>query len=139
MITDFRTVAPTDPISRAVELTLAGFQQDFPVMDDQSRLVGVLTHADVLRGLAERGAAVSVQQTMRGEVETARPSEALDGALTRIHQNACRVLVVMDKEKVVGLLTPGNLGELIALEAARREAAAAQGSVERSFNVQPKH
>lgn len=131
MITDFRTVAPTDPISRAVELTLAGFQQDFPVMDDQSRLVGVLTHGDVLRGLAERGATVSVQQTMRGRVETAGPLEALDGALTRIHQNACRVLVVMDKEKVVGLLTPGNVGELIALGAAGREAAKAQRSVGR--------
>jgi Zn-dependent protease len=131
MITDFRTVAPTDPISRAVELTLAGFQQDFPVMDDQSRLVGVLTHADVLRGLAERGAAVSVQQTMQEGVGTASPSEALDGALMRIHQNACRVLVVMDKGKVVGLLTPGNVGELIALEAAGREAKKAQGSVGR--------
>lgn len=131
MITNFKTVAPTDPISRAVELTLAGFQQDFPVMDAQSRFVGVLTHADVLRGLADRGATASVQQTMRGEVETASPSEALDGALTRIHQNVCRVLVVMDKEKVVGLLTPGNVGELIALEAAGREAVNARGSVGR--------
>ena len=131
MITDFKTVAPTDPISRAVDLTLAGFQQDFPVMDAQSRLVGVLTHADVLRGLADRGATASVQQTMRGEVETASPSEALDGALTRVHQNVCRVLVVMDKEKVVGLLTPGNVGELIALEAAGREAVNARGSVGR--------
>lgn len=129
MITDFRTVAPTDPISRAVELTLAGFQRDFPVMDDQSRLVGVLTHADVLRGLAERGAAVSVQKTMQEGVGTANPSEALDGALMRIHQNSCGVLVVMDKGEVVGLLTPGNLGELIALEAAGWRAKKAQGSV----------
>jgi hypothetical protein len=49
----------------------------------------------------------------------------------RIHQNACRVLVVMDKGKVVGLLTPGNVGELIALEAAGRDAKKAQGSVGR--------
>ena len=32
MITDFRTVSPTEPLSRAVELTLAGSQRDFPVM-----------------------------------------------------------------------------------------------------------
>ncbi len=131
MITDFKTVAPTDPLSRAVELTLAGFQQDFPVMDDRSRLVGVLTHGDVLRGLAERGATVSVQQAMRSNVETAGPSEALDGALTRIHQNGCRVLMVVDNEKVVGLLTAGNVGELIALEGAGRQAAKAEGSAGR--------
>jgi hypothetical protein len=47
MITDFRSVFPTDPVSRAVD-PLAGFQQDFPVMDDE-RLLGVPTHGDVLR------------------------------------------------------------------------------------------
>ena len=121
MITDFKTVSPTEPLSRAVELTLAGFQQDFPVMDAGARLVGVLTHSDVLKGLAAQGAAIPVQQAMRSTVETASPSEALDGALTRIHQNGCRVLMVVDNEKVVGLLTAGNVGELIALEAAGRQ------------------
>jgi CBS domain-containing protein len=71
MITDFKTVSPTDPLSRAVDLTLAGFQQDFPVMDGEARLVGVLTHGDVLRGLAERGATVSVEQVMGRTLETA--------------------------------------------------------------------
>jgi CBS domain-containing protein len=131
MITDFKTVAPTDPLSRAVELTLAGFQQDFPVMGDGSRLVGVLTYGDVLRGLAERGATASVQQAMRSNAETASPSDALDGALTRIHQNGCRVLMVVDNEKVVGLLTAGNVGELIAIEAAGRQAAEVEGSTGR--------
>jgi Zn-dependent protease/CBS domain-containing protein len=131
MITDFKTVAPTEPLSRAVELTLAGFQQDFPVMDSGARLVGVLTYGDVLRGLAERGATASVQQAMRSNAETASPSDALDGALMRIHQNGCRVLMVVDNEKVVGLLTAGNVGELIAIEAAGRQAAKVEGSTGR--------
>jgi CBS domain-containing protein len=80
--------------------------------------MGVLTHGDVLRGLAERGANLSVQQAMQGELETASPSEALDGALTRMHQGERRVLMVVEDEKVVGLLTVGNIGELLALEAA---------------------
>ena len=50
MITVFKTVSPADPLSRAVELTLAGFQQDFPVLDG-TRLAGVLTYGDVLKGL----------------------------------------------------------------------------------------
>ena len=61
---------------------------------------------------------------MRSSVETASPSEALDGALTRIQQNGCRVLMVVDDAKVVGLLTAGNVGELIAMEAAGRQGAA---------------
>jgi Zn-dependent protease/predicted transcriptional regulator len=128
MITDFKTVSPTDPLSRAVDLTLAGFQQDFPVMDGEARLVDVLTHGNVLRGLAERGATVSVEQVMGRTLETAASSEALDGALTRIHQTGCGALMVVDHEKVVGLLTAANVGELIALEAAGRRTARSQGS-----------
>ena len=117
MITDFKTVAPTDALSRAVELTLTGFQQDFPVLDG-ARLVGVLTYNDVLRGLAERGPDLPVQQAMKGELATATPAEALDGALTRMRQCGCVVSMVVEDERVVGLLTAGNIGELIALEAA---------------------
>jgi Zn-dependent protease/CBS domain-containing protein len=128
MITDFKTVSPTDALSRAVELTLAGFQQDFPVMDGP-RLVGVLTYSDVLRGLAERGANLSVQQAMRGEVVTASPSEALEGVLTRMHQGESRVSMVVENDKVVGLLSAGNIGELMALEAARHHAGALAAEV----------
>lgn len=117
MITDFKTVAPTDALSRAVELTLTGFQQDFPVMDG-ARLVGVLTYNDVLKGLAERGPELPVQDAMRGDFATANPAEALDGALTRMRQGECPVLMVVENQDVVGLLTVGNVGELIALEAA---------------------
>jgi Zn-dependent protease len=120
MITDFRSVLPTDPLSRAVDITLAGFQQDFPVMDD-ARLLGILTHGDVLRGLAERGKSSAVQEAMRRDFDTANPSEPLDGALTRMRQGACRILVVVENEKVIGLLTVGNIGELLALEAAGHE------------------
>ena len=88
---------------------------------DGARLVGVLTYGDLLRGLAEQGANLSVQQAMRAELETASPSEALDGALTRMHQGECRVLMVVENEKVVGLLTVGNIGELLALDAAGRQ------------------
>jgi hypothetical protein len=60
----------------------------------------------------------------RGELGTASPSEALDGALTPMHQGQCRVLIVIENEKVVGLLTVGNIGELLALEAAGRQTGA---------------
>ena len=120
MITDFRRLLPTDPLSRAVDLTLAGFQQDFPVMDGE-RLLGVLTHGDVLKGLAERGKSSAVQEAMRRDFDTTNPSEPLDGALTRMRQGERRLLMVVDNEKVVGLLTVGNIGELLALEAAGHE------------------
>jgi len=124
MVSDFKTVGPTDPISRAVALTLAGFQQDFPVLDG-ARLVGMLTHGDVLKGLAEQGANLSVAQAMRVELETTGPSETLNSALTRMQQGGSRVLMVVEGEKVVGLLAVANIGELVAMAAADRHTGAA--------------
>ena len=128
MVTDYKTLSPGDPLSRAVELTLSGFQQDFPVTEG-ARLMGVLTYSDLLKGITEHGANHSVQQTMRGEPGTASPSEALSGALTRMHQSEGRSLMVVENGNLLGLLTVGNIGELLALAAAGGQTAALVGKV----------
>ena len=64
MVTDVRTLAPGDPLARGVELTLAGFQQDFPVLE-QGALVGLLTRQDLLRGLQQHGPQATVDAAMR--------------------------------------------------------------------------
>jgi CBS domain-containing protein len=53
MITDFQTLTDKNTLTDAVELILAGSQQDFPVLD-HSEVVGVLTRSDLLVALAKR-------------------------------------------------------------------------------------
>jgi CBS-domain-containing membrane protein len=53
MLTDFQSLAPSDSLGRAVELILAGSQQDFPVIDS-GRVAGVLTRGDLLTARAQR-------------------------------------------------------------------------------------
>jgi Zn-dependent protease len=126
MITDFKTLAPSDPLSRAVDLTLTGFQQDFPVVEDE-RLVGVLRHGDLLRGVAERGRDCEVRQVMHTERQTASPSEKLSEALTRLQRDESP-LIVLEWGKVIGLLTAANISELLAIEAAGHGFARVDGS-----------
>lgn len=121
MITDFKAVSVSDPLSRALDLTLAGFQRDFPVMDG-ANLVGLLTRADVLSGTAVSGANQSVYQAMRKEFETTSPSEALDDALSRTQKSASRILLVVENDTLVGLLTVGHVEDRLALHVARHQA-----------------
>ena len=125
MITDFRTLEPIAPIRRAVELTLSGFQQDFPVVDG-AEVVGVVTHADVLKALAERGPEVRVHEVMHRSFETALPTELADVAFTRMQGSDCPALIVLDGRRLVGLVTPGNIGELLVFDAALGARAAAR-------------
>ncbi|MBI5534111.1 MAG: site-2 protease family protein [Deltaproteobacteria bacterium] len=119
MITGFSTLSATEPLSQATSLTLAGFQQDFPVMDG-TKLVGILTHGDLLVGLAEHGANAAVRQAMREDPEVASPADRLADTLSRMSIGGARILVVVEDGVVVGVVTAGRIRELMALEKTSR-------------------
>ena len=128
MITDFRTLAPGDPLARAVDYVLAGFQEDFPVVDG-GRLAGVLTRADLLRALAKRGTEARVEDVMQRDFETADPRDMLETVMERLQRR--RMLPVLQNGRLVGLLTPANLGELLMIEDALRSARAPASAIAR--------
>lgn len=117
MVTDFRVLSPRDSLARAVEQTLAGFQRDFPVLDG-NRLAGVLTQADVIRGLAEGGLETPVERLMQRKFETTTPTELLEVALEKLQRCQCHMLVVVRDDQVVGLVTPENIGEMLTMDRA---------------------
>ena len=117
MITDFRVLAPSDTLGHAVGLTLSGFQQEFPVMEG-ARLVGLLTHANVLEGLAKGGASAAVRTVMSESVQTTHPDELLDVAFERLQAGGGQALVVLLRGEVVGLITPRNIGEMLTMDRA---------------------
>ena len=121
MITDVRTVQPGEPLGRAVELTLAGFQQDFPVVADGA-LVGVLTRSDLLRGLSARGMEAPITEFMHREFQVAAPEEPVEHALARLKASDCQALPVVRGRELLGVLTAENVGEFMMLRAALRGA-----------------
>ncbi|MDF2775670.1 MAG: Peptidase [Geminicoccaceae bacterium] len=125
MITDVRTLAPDEPLRRAMELTLSGFQQDFPVVE-HGAVVGLLTRQQLVRGLAERGADAPVDTVMGREFQMAGPDDPVEEALTRLKSCACHAMPVVRGRELLGVLTTENVGEFIMLRAALRGAAAAE-------------
>lgn len=114
MVTDFRTLSPDEPLAHAVNLTLTSFQQDFPVLD-AGRAIGVVTHADVLRGLSAGGPATRVGDVMHRDFAVASPTESLDMALARLQSSPCRAMLVVRGDVLRGMVTPDNVAELLTM------------------------
>jgi len=117
MLTDFRTVTPTDSLQTPVDLLLQGSQQDFPVLWG-NELIGVLTRADLLTGLSQKGPDATVQDFMRRDFVTADPLEMLENAFARLQECQCHTLPVLRGGSVVGLVTTDNLGEFMMVQSA---------------------
>lgn len=119
MATEFQTVAPSDPISRAIEHIIAGFQHDFPVVVD-GRIVGVLTRNDLLAAVAQKGQAASVDEVMQKDFLTASPDETLEKAFARLQTTPCPALPVLSDGRLVGIVTLENVGEYMLVQEALR-------------------
>jgi Zn-dependent protease len=123
MITDVRTIEPEQPLSHVVGLILAGFQQDFPVMEG-GVIVGVLTRRDFLRALGELGEQAPVRAAMRRDFQVATPDEPVEQALARLQVCGCHALPVVRGRELLGLLTLDNVGEYVMIRAALQRAGA---------------
>lgn len=117
LLTDFRTLAPSDTLARAVQLLLGGSQTDFPVVEG-GRLVGLLRRNDLVKALAEVGAAAPVSLAMLRDCPTADIRSDLDAVFTQLRTGDCPVIPVLDHGVLAGLVTLENLQELLMIRAA---------------------
>jgi Zn-dependent protease/predicted transcriptional regulator len=117
MVTQFASLAPEDPLSRAVELLLSGTQQDFPMVTE-GRLAGLLTRRDLLKGLRQQGLASPVANAMQRDVVPAEASAPLEEALQRMQMGELPAVPVLDAGGLAGLITMENIAELLAISAA---------------------
>lgn len=117
MLTDYKAVSSSDSLKDIVDLTMSGSQQDFPVVDN-GRLVGMVPHADFIKGLAEKGDIVTVGVIMRREFETADPSDMLEYAFARLQTADFYTMPVIKNGELVGLLTMDNVGEFMRIQSA---------------------
>jgi len=117
MLTDFRMVHAGDPLSRAVDHLMAGSQQDFPVLED-SRPIGMLTRADLLRALQKGGVDQRVGDVMRPYEQGADAAEPLERAIQRMREMGESALPVLDRGRLVGLLTLENVSDLLLVRGA---------------------
>jgi CBS domain-containing protein len=117
MLTEYRTLDQNDSLDRAVDMTLAGSQKDFPVVEN-GRIVGILTQADLMKALSEREKHPTVSSAMQNQFEAVQSLDILEAALDKLRVCNCQTLPVTINRKLVGLLTMDNVGEYLRIHEA---------------------
>jgi Zn-dependent protease len=118
MLTNFEILSPGDTLGRAVELILAGTQQDFPVTDEAGRVLGILTRDDLISGLSHHGKDTPVTNVMRQDLPEVDSHDMIESALMRLQESKSKTLPVLHTSRLVGLITAENISELIMIRTA---------------------
>jgi stage IV sporulation protein FB len=113
MITDFRTLSHGNTLREAGDLLLSTSQQDFPVMHGDE-VIGLLTRSALLRATLRDGPDSYVAAAMDRNFVRIPPEMDLATALPQL-STAGAVALVMDGDRLVGMLTAENLYEFILL------------------------
>ena len=89
------------------------------VVLDGNRLAGIFTERDLMRRVVLRGhdvAATPVSQVMTRDLIFTEPDEAGEEAMSKMTRHRCRHLPVVEGERLVGLVSIGDLMKEISDE-----------------------
>jgi CBS domain-containing protein len=110
MSTDLFTVRPDDLVDLAASVMEWRHIRHVPVEDDEGRLVGLISHRDLLRLLAQglitrNEKAVTVKEIMKRELVTVAPETPTLEALGMMRRCKVGCLPVVENERLVGVVT----------------------------------
>ena len=127
MMTDFQTLSPRDNLARVVGLVLAGSQHDFPVVDGEGRVIGILERDAFIAALSSQGQSAPVVGVMRGSLPEVDSYEMVESALMRLQESGAKALPVTHLGRLVGLITAENITEFLMIRSALRTAGGVYG------------
>src|SRR5881409_3916958 len=119
MVREFRSLPESATLEEAVDALLATSQHDFPVLGDNGNVAGVLTRHDLIAALRRGDPHIRVGDVMRRDIPTVTTGTRFEEAFRIMQECNCPAVPVLDSMKrLVGLLTPENVSELMMVQSA---------------------
>jgi Zn-dependent protease/CBS domain-containing protein len=119
MVREFRSLPESATLEEAVDALLATSQHDFPVLDGAGNVAGILTRHDLIAALRKNDPAIRVADVMRRDIPTVTTGTRFEEAFRIMQECNCPAVPVLDgMKRLVGLLTPENVSELMMVQSA---------------------
>jgi CBS domain-containing protein len=109
---DIVTVEPSASLAEAIKVLADKRIGAALILGADRRIAGIISERDIVRALAERGAAVlaeTVSQTMTRKVETCNEGETVATIMERMTAGKFRHMPVVDQGRLVGLVSIGDV------------------------------
>jgi Zn-dependent protease/CBS domain-containing protein len=119
MMTQIARLSPEAHIDEAVETLLRTSQSEFPVVDADGRLAGLLSRADLIRALKDLGPDARVAAAMTRDIPTVGHRACLEEAVRLLQEKQAAGVGIVDAfGKFVGLITSETIGEMLMVREA---------------------
>ncbi|MFN3651418.1 MAG: site-2 protease family protein [Armatimonadota bacterium] len=118
MMTQFGTLSPQSPLAVAVDRLLAGAQHDYPVVDEEGAVVGILTRSALIEALEKLGPEGRIFEAMKPAPAPVHPDQWLEDTFQQMREQEAQSIPVVRDGRLVGLLTMENVGELLMVRTA---------------------
>jgi len=119
MMTQYATLAPEADVEDAVQTLLRTSQSEFPVIDGLGKPVGLLSRADIIRALKERGPDARVADAMTTQIPSISYRQPLEDAFKLLQEKSAPAVAVVDATgRLAGMVTPETIGEMMMVHEA---------------------
>ena len=116
------TVTPYHNFGQVLDSVLHGYQEDFPVVDEDGKLLGIITRNEILAAAHSPDQYATVRDLMKTDVPTISPDADLftDGYRT-LQESGLRAIPVTQNGELVGMLTMDDVGQASLLRDLRKQ------------------
>jgi CBS domain-containing protein len=115
------TVTPYHNFGQVLDSVIHGYQEDFPVLDEDGNLVGIITRNEIMAAAHSPDRYANVRDLMKTEFPIISPDADLFTDGNRVLQESgLRALPVVKDGNLVGMLTVDDVGQAALLRDLRK-------------------
>jgi Zn-dependent protease/predicted transcriptional regulator len=107
-------------LNQAIEAHLHTAQHEFPIVDRDGRVLGILTRDSLIAAFKRDGPTVPVVDVMLRNLPVVEPDDPFDKAFRLMQESNSPALPVVDPlGHLLGLITPENVGKMMLVKSLR--------------------